>query len=71
MAENDWEEIPQDEWENIVLRVDDDAQWHVRFDYEDATGTTIHYPEEPISWDDFYAIYEMAADLEQELEVEY
>jgi hypothetical protein len=69
--EDDWESISQGEWEDIVLRVDDEGTWHLRFDYEDETGTTIHYPEEPITWDEFLAIYDEAAALDQELEVEY
>jgi hypothetical protein len=71
MAGPSWDEIPQEEWENIVLRVDDEAQWHVRFDYTDQYGTTIHYPEESITFDDFLDIYDVAGDLDQELEIEY
>jgi hypothetical protein len=71
LPQRDWEEIPQESWDNIVLRIDDEAQWHVRFNYVGANGVEYEYPEEPITWDDFYAIYDEAAELDQELEIEY
>jgi hypothetical protein len=71
LPQRDWEDIPQESWENIVLRVDDEGQWHVRFDYEGRNGVEYSYDEEAISWDDFLAIYDEAAELDQELEIEY
>lgn len=67
----DWEDIPQSDWDEIVLRVDDEGTWHVRFEYEGPGGETISYPEEEITWDEFLDIYDEAAALDQELEIEY
>jgi hypothetical protein len=69
--EDYWEEIPQGEWEDIVLRVDDEGEWHVRFSFTDEYGNEHDYPEESISWDEFLDIYDEAAALDQELEIEY
>lgn len=71
MAGREWEDIPQDSWENIVLHVDDAGQWSVEFDYEGRNGQTYHYPQEDITWDQFLDIYDEAAALDQELEIEY
>lgn len=67
----DWDELPQSEWENIVLRVDDEGTWHVRYDYQDEYGNDRTLDEQQITWDDFLAIYDEAAFLDQELEIEY
>jgi hypothetical protein len=71
MAGRHWDEIPQESWEDLTLRVDEAGQWHVEFDYVGDNGIEYHYPEEPISWDEFLDIYDMAAELDQELEIEY
>jgi hypothetical protein len=69
--EDAWEEIDQADWEEIVLRVDDEGTWHLRFEYENEFGDTVGYSEEEITWDEFLDIYDEAADLDQELEIEY
>lgn len=71
MAGRSWDEIDQDSWEDITLRVDEDGQWHVEFDYTGLNGVEYHYPEEPITWEDFLEIYDEAEALGQELEIEY
>lgn len=70
MAGRSWEEIPQDSWKNIIIRVDEADQWHVRFDYEARNGRTYTYPEEEITFDQFIDIYDMAGELDQEIEIE-
>jgi hypothetical protein len=70
MAGRSWDEIPQEEWQNIVLHVDENAQWSVRFDYVGENNIVYSYPQEDITWDEFYDIYEMAGDLDQELDIE-
>lgn len=67
----EWEDIPQSEWDDITLRVDDEGEWHLRFDYENEYGDTVHFQETDISFDEFLAIYDEAAELDQELEIEY
>lgn len=69
--EDDWGDIPQESWDNIELRVDDDGNWHVEFDYTDEMGVEHHYDEEEISWDQFIDIYDEAAELDQEIEIVY
>lgn len=69
--EDYWETVPQESWEDITLRVDDEGEWHVRFHYTDDLGNEHDYPEEAISWDEFLDIYDEAAALDQELEIEY
>jgi Protein of unknown function, DUF600 len=71
MAGRSWEDIPQESWEDITLRVDDSGQWHVEFDYTGANGVEYHYPEEQITWDQFLDIYDEAAALDQEIEIDY
>lgn len=71
MAGRTWDEIPYRSWEDVTLRVDDDGQWHVRFDYVGANGRDYSYPEERISWDDFLDIYDAVLDEGKELEIEY
>jgi hypothetical protein len=68
--EYDWNDIDQEDWEDIVLRVDDEGQWHVRYEWDDDTGHHI-LEEQEISWDEFLDIYDEAAALDQELEIEY
>jgi hypothetical protein len=70
MAGRSWDEIPQESWEDIKLRVDEAGEWHLRFNYIGANGIEYEYPEESISLDDFLDIYDEAAYLDQELEVE-
>jgi hypothetical protein len=71
LAGRSWDEIPQESWEDITLRVDEEGQWHVQFDYIGLNGQEYHYPEERISWDQFLDIYDEAAALDQEIEIEY
>jgi hypothetical protein len=66
----DWDDIPQESWDDITLYVNDSGQWHVEFDYTGRNGVEYHYPRTPISYDHFIDIYEMAADLDQELNIE-
>jgi hypothetical protein len=70
MAGRSWEEIPQQSWENIVLQPQRGGTWRVEFDYVAASGRTYHYPRETITYSDFYDIYDEAAVLDQELEIE-
>jgi Protein of unknown function, DUF600 len=69
MAGRTWDEIPQEEWENIVLHVHEDGRWTVQFDYTGVNNIQYHYPEEGITWDEFYDIYDMAGELDQEIEI--
>ena len=71
MAGRSWEEIPQESWENITLRVNDEGDWFVRFGYEGRNGIHYDYPEEAITFDEFLYIYDLAGDLDQGLEIEY
>ena len=71
MAGRSWEEIPQGSWEDITLRVDEAGQWHVQFDYVGDNNVKYPYPEEDITWDQFLDIYDEAAALDQEIEIEY
>jgi len=71
MAGREWDDIPQEDWENIVLHVDDAGQWSVEFDYTGRNGVDYHYPQENITWDQFLDIYDQAEALDQELEIEY
>jgi hypothetical protein len=69
--EDDWGDIPQESWDDIVLHVSEEGQWSVEFDYTDEMGVTHHYDAEEISWDQFLDIYDMAGELDQEIEIEY
>ena len=69
--EDDWGDIPQEDWSDIVLHVSEEGQWSVEFDYTDEFGNEYHYDQEDISWDQFLDIYDMAAELDQEVEIEY
>lgn len=71
MAGRSWDEIPQDSWEDITLHVNEDGQWSVEFDYTGLNNIDYHYPRTDITWDEFLDIYDQAADLDQELEIEY
>jgi hypothetical protein len=69
--EDDLGDIPQESWDDIVLFVSEEGQWSVEFDYTDAMGGEHHFDREEISWDQFLDIYDMAAVLDQEIEIEY
>jgi Protein of unknown function, DUF600 len=69
--EDDWGDIPQESWDDIVLSVSEEGQWSVEFDYTDEMGVEHHFDREEISWDQFLDIYDMAAVLDQEIEIEY
>jgi hypothetical protein len=70
MAGRTWDEIPPEEWENVVLHVNDAGQWAVQFDYTGINNIQYHYPEEGIGWDDFLYIYGMQVDqLGKEIEI--
>jgi hypothetical protein len=69
MAGRSWDEIPQDSWKDISLHVHDDGEWSVKFNYTGANGVEYSYPEEDITWDEFLDIYDMAGDLDQEIEI--
>lgn len=69
MAGRSWDEIPQDSWTDISLHVHDDGEWSLAFSYTGANGVEYDYPEEDITWDEFLDIYDMAGDLDQEIEI--
>jgi len=72
MAGRSWDEIPQESWENIEFYISEDTgQWHVEFDYIGRNHHHYHYPREEIDWEDFLDIYDEAAELDQEIEIEY
>jgi hypothetical protein len=66
-----WYEVDQSEWNDIVLRVDDEGEWHLRYQWTDENGDVHEYRETDISFDDFLSIYDEAYELDQELEIEY
>jgi hypothetical protein len=69
MAGRSWDEIPQESWDDISLHVHEDGEWSLSFTYVGDNGVTYDYPEEDITWDDFLDIYDMAGDLDQEIEI--
>ena len=69
MAGRSWDEIPQESWDDIVLHVNDDGEWSVSFSYTGRNGVEYEHPEEHITWDEFLYIYDMAGDLDQEIEI--
>ena len=69
MAGRDWDEIPQDQWRDIHLHVNEAGEWSVGFKYTGLNNIEYEFPEQHITWDEFLYIYDMAADLDQEIEI--
>lgn len=69
MAGRNWDEIPQEDWEHLVLHVNEEGNWSLQFEYEGANGVRYEYPEQSITWDEFLYIYDLAGDLDQEIEI--
>lgn len=70
-AGDNWEDIYQEDWENIHILITKGGDFFLDFDYIDESGFQWHYGPEHISTGDFFDIYDAAKDLEQDIEIEY
>ena len=69
MPGRNWDEIPQETWEDIRIHFEEAGDIYLEFNYVGRNNVHYQYPPEQIDFEDFLDIYDEAKELDQEFEI--